>query len=117
MLIFATNVLVQIFFISWYGIEGYFYGMILSSFITMVAMIYSVRDFLDSLVYRRLFAVTVSMLVSSYFVIYSSIYEKNMLLIGFVFSFSYGLLCAIIEPTVFSDLRLYLTKIKQRLRF
>ena len=116
-LIFGTNVLVQIIFISWYGIEGYFYGMILSSLVTMLAMIYSVRVFLDRLVYRRLTAVLISMLASAFFIIRSPLYEKTMVVIALVYCFSYCLLCAIIEPTVFSDLRHYLIKLKNRLPF
>ena len=101
----ALTSLILVLFIALYGIDGYFYGSILSWIICLAIMIYSIREFILSSVHRRLLSAVFAMNFSIWLIFKFGLNENKIYISGLIYIFMFCLFSIMTDNTVLYDIK------------
>lgn len=110
----ALAAVLMVLVIPHYGVAGYFYAMIAANFISLLVMLYSLREFLHKAVYRRLLAALCPMILAIVFHFKSGLQETNLVYAAIVYLVIFSFASVVLDSSITADARRLYLKIKEQ---
>lgn len=114
-LILLTCLLVAIFG-KFYEMSGYFYATIASYAISFFVMIYSIRMYLHSYVYQRIFASLLAMFSAVVIVFKTEILNTNLIVVSISYLSLFLSIALLFDRTIMSELKRYALALKEKIK-
>ncbi|MBK9295062.1 MAG: oligosaccharide flippase family protein [Oligoflexia bacterium] len=103
---------VFLFFAANFGLNGYFYSLILIGILTLIASFYAIKEYLNLMSYYRLFVVTVATFLS-FFITRILNLTENFLGSALAFIMSFIILTVALDKTTWADYMIIFKKLRE----